>query len=50
MQPWAILQFALVLAFVIGGIALIIGELHMIARAEKREWWRQFKEKVTAIR
>ena len=50
MQPWAILQFAFALAIVIGSIALIIGELHMIERAEDQKLWKQLKERVEAIR
>lgn len=49
MQPWALLQFAFALAAVISCIALIIGELHMIERAEEQEWWRQYKKKAAAI-
>jgi hypothetical protein len=46
MQAWMVLQFAFALATVISGIALIIGQLHMIERAEEQEWWRQTKEKI----
>jgi hypothetical protein len=46
MAPWAILEFALALAFTVGGLALIIGELHMIERAEAQEWLKHLKESV----
>lgn len=49
MQPWALLQFAFALAVVISCLALIIGELHIIDRAEEQELWRQLKEKVANI-
>lgn len=49
MQPWALLQFALVLAVVIGSIALIIGQLHMIERAEDEKLWTQLKARIAAI-
>jgi hypothetical protein len=49
MQPWALLQFAFALAAVISCIALIIGQLHVIERAEEQELWRQLKEKVAGI-
>jgi len=49
MQPWALLQFALILAVVIGSIALIISELRMVERAEDQEFWRQLRAKVAAI-
>jgi hypothetical protein len=49
MQPWALLQFAFALAAVISCIALIIGELHVIERAEEQKLWRQLKEKVISI-
>ena len=44
MQAWALLEFAFALATVIGCIALIIGELHMIERAEKEQEWKQLRE------
>ena len=50
MQPWALLEFAFALATVISCIALIIGKLHIIERAEEQELWRQLKEKVASIR
>jgi len=50
MGTWALLQFALALTVVIGSIALIIGQLHMIERAENRQLWRHLKETVAAIR
>jgi len=50
MQPWALLEFAFALAAVISCIALIIGELHMIDRAEEQELWGQLRERITAIR
>ena len=46
MQPWAILEFALALAAAIGCIALIIGQLHIIARIEEQQWLNQLKESV----
>lgn len=46
MPSWASLQFALALATAISCFALVIGELHMVERAEKQEWWRQFKENI----
>ena len=49
MQVWMILQFAFALATVIGCIALIIGELHIIERAEEQELWSQLKEKIATI-
>ena len=50
MQPWALLQFAFALAAVISCIALVIGELHMVERAEEQKLWRQLEEKVANIR
>lgn len=50
MQPWAILQFAFALAVVIGSIALLIGQLHMIERAEDQKLWSQLRERIEAIR
>jgi len=49
MQPWALLQFAFALAVAISCFALIIGELHVIERAEEQESWTQLKEKVAKI-
>ena len=46
MQPWAILEFALALAAVIGCIALIIGELHIIEKTENEEWLRKLRESI----
>lgn len=46
MQAWAILQFAFALVTAIGCFALIIGELHMIERAENEALWRQIREKI----
>lgn len=50
MEPWALLQFAFALAAVISCFALIIGELHMVERAEEQKLWSQLKEKVASIR
>lgn len=49
MQPWAILQFAFALAVVISCIALIIGEFHMVERAEEQEWRNQLKKSVEIL-
>jgi len=49
MQPWALLEFAFALAAVISCIALIIGDLHMIERAEEQKLWRHLKERIIAI-
>jgi hypothetical protein len=46
MQLWALLEFAFALAVAISCFALIIGELHVIGRAEEQKLWRQLKEKV----
>jgi len=46
MELWAVLQFAFALAATISGIALILGEMHVIERAEEQEFWRELKEKV----
>jgi len=50
MQIWALWQFALALAAVISCFALIIGELHMVERAEEQRLWQHLKEKVASIR
>ena len=50
MQPWMLLQFALALAAAVSCFALIIGEMHVIERAEEQELLRQFREKITNIR
>jgi hypothetical protein len=50
MQAWAYLEFALALAAVISCIALIIGQLHVIERAEEQKWWNQFREKAIGNR
>ena len=49
MQPWALLQFVFALATAISCFALIIGELHVIERAEKQELWTELKEKVVKM-
>jgi hypothetical protein len=49
MQPWALLQFAFALATAVSCFALIIGELHIIERAEEQEWQRQLEEKAAKI-
>ena len=50
MEPWALLQFAFALAVAVGVFAIILGELHIIERAEEQELWTQLKEKVAKIR
>lgn len=50
MQPWVVLQFAFALAWVISCIALIIGRLHIIERAEEQNLWKELTEKITSIR
>jgi len=50
METWAILQFAFALAAVISCIALIIGNLHMIEKAEEQKLWSQLREKIETIR
>ena len=50
MQLWTLLEFAFLLATAIGCIALIIGKLHMIERAEEEHLWRQLRERVTSMR
>lgn len=50
MEPWAVLQFAFVLSVAIGAFALILGELHVIERAEEQELWKEAREKIAAIR
>jgi hypothetical protein len=49
MQLWALLQFAFALATAVSCFALIIGELHIIERAEEQELWTQLEEKVAKI-
>ncbi len=48
MQLWALLQFVFLLAVAISTFALIIGQLHVVEKAEEQEW-SQLKEKVTKI-
>ena len=50
MEVWMILQFSFALAFTIGCIALVIGKLHIIERAEEQELWKEWKERIAAIR
>ena len=50
MQVWALLQFAFALAVTIGVFAIILGELHVIERAEEQELWKEAREKIAAIR
>lgn len=50
LQPWAILEFGLALAILIGCIAFILSQLHMVERAEEQKLWSQLKEKVATIR
>ena len=45
MQIWAIWQFAMALAVVISCIALIIGQMHMIEKAEMAAWKRELRKK-----
>ena len=49
MQIWALLQFAGALAVVVSCIALIIGRMHIIERAEEHEWWKELTEKIANI-
>jgi len=49
MQPWALLQFAFALAWVISCIALIISKMHIIERAEEHEWWKELTEKIASL-
>ena len=50
MQPWALLQFAFALAVAISCFAIILGELHVIERAEERQLWDELEEKIAKIR
>lgn len=50
MQLWALLQFAFALAAAISGFALIIGELHVIERAEEQKLWKELTERIAIIR
>lgn len=50
MQLWALLHFTFALAVTVSVFALIIGEMHMIERAERGELWRQAKKKIASIR
>lgn len=49
MQLWTLLQFAFALATAASCFALIIGELHIIERAEGQELWKQLDEKVAKL-
>ena len=46
MQPWMILHFALALATTISCIALIIGQLHIIERAEEQQWLSELRQRL----
>lgn len=46
MEAWQAWQLAFALATVISGLALIIGELHIIERAEQAAWIEQLKETI----
>lgn len=50
MATWAIWQFAMALAVAISCIALIIGKLHMIERAEREVWIERLKNQIQLIR
>lgn len=50
MEIWAALQFISALVAVVTSIAIILGQVHVIERAEAQKWLREFKEKVAAIR
>ena len=50
MQLWALLQFAFALTVAIGSLAIILGELHIIERAEERKLWDEMQQKVAQIR
>jgi hypothetical protein len=50
MEVWIALQFAFALAFTIGCIALVIGRLHIIERAEEQKWWNELKQKIADTR
>ncbi len=50
MAIWAIWQFAMALAVAISCIALIIGKLHMIERAEQEAWTSRLKNQIHLIR
>ena len=47
---WALLQFAFALAVAVGVFAIILGELHVIERAEEQELWTEVKDRIAAIR
>ena len=49
MQLWAVLQFAFALATAISIFALIIGQLHVVERAEEQELWAELEEKIAKI-
>jgi len=49
MGALAYLEFAFALASVIGCIALIIGRLHLIERAEEYEWQQELTEKIVSL-
>lgn len=44
MELGVALQFALGLWAIISGLSLIIGQLHMIEKAEQQEWQTKLKE------
>lgn len=48
-MQWAFLQFAFALAAVISCFALIIGELHMVERAEEQELWKEARQKIAKM-
>ena len=50
MELWGILQFAFALTVAIAGIWIVIGDLHIIERAESQELWKQLKDRIAAIR
>lgn len=50
MQLWALLQFAFALTVAISCFAIILGELHIIERAEEQKWREQLEETITRIR
>jgi len=50
MEVWVVLQFAFALAWVISCIALIIGRLHIIERAEEQKFWKELRENILSNR
>lgn len=46
MEVWAILQLAMALATTVGCLALIIGQLHVIERAESDQWLNDLKQSI----